>query len=160
MPVPLPVGATERDVQVMRRALELAAQAGGLGEVPIGAVVYDTVTGTIVGEGSNTRENENDPAGHAELIAIRAAAVTLGDWRLNQCTLVVTLEPCAMCAGLIVNARLGRLVFGALDPKAGAAGSLYRLTEDDRLNHRVTPIAGVLAEECGELLREFFRARR
>jgi len=157
---PFPAGATERDIHMMRRALELARAAGALGEVPIGAVVYETATGTILGEGFNTRENANDPAGHAELIAIRAAAERVGDWRLNHCTLVVTLEPCAMCAGLIVNARLGRLVFGAMDPKAGAAGSLYRLTEDDRLNHRVSPIAGVLAEECGELLREFFRGRR
>ena len=160
MPPSSPTGATELDVRMMRRALELAHAAGELGEVPVGAVVYDTATGAIVGDGANTRENANDPAGHAELIAIRAAAANLGDWRLNQCTLVVTLEPCAMCAGLIVNARLGRLVYGASDPKAGAAGSLYRLTEDDRLNHRVTPIAGVLAEECGDLLREFFRARR
>lgn len=159
MPPSLP-GATERDVQMMRRALELARAAGALGEVPIGAVVYDTATGAILAEASNTRENANDPAGHAELIAIRAAAEKLGDWRLNHCTLVVTLEPCPMCAGLIVNARLGRLIYGAPDPKAGAAGSLYRLTEDDRLNHRVTPIAGVLAEESAALLREFFRARR
>jgi len=157
---PFPAGASEEDVRMMRHALELARAAGAVGEVPIGAVVYETATGTILGEGSNTRENANDPAGHAELIAIRAAAEKIGDWRLNHCTLVVTLEPCAMCAGLIVNARLGRLVFGAMDPKAGAAGSLYRLTEDERLNHRVTPIAGVLAEECGDLLREFFRGRR
>src|SRR5690606_24127228 len=117
---------TERDIAMMRRALELARAAGAAGEVPIGAVVYETATGRIVGEGSNTREHANDPAGHAELIAIRAAAMTppgdgasgvdgggIGDWRLNDCTLVVTLEPCAMCAGLIVNARLGRLVYGA-----------------------------------------------
>lgn len=171
---------TERDIAMMRRALDLARAAGATGEVPIGAVVYETATGRIVGEGANTREHANDPAGHAELIAIRAAAMTppapsggngggdaeggggggIGDWRLNDCTLVVTLEPCAMCAGLIVNARLGRLVYGAPDPKAGAAGSLFRLTEDARLNHRVTPIVGVLAEECGEVLREFFKARR
>ena len=152
--------ATETDVAMMRRALGLARAAAAMGEVPVGAVVYETGTGRVVGEGSNRREVDKDPAAHAELIAMRAAAGVLGDWRLNACTLVVTLEPCAMCAGLIVNARVGRLVYGASDPKAGAAGSLYRLTEDARLNHRVTPVAGVLAGECGEVLREFFRARR
>ena len=153
-------GPTETDIAMMRRALELAAAAADEGEAPIGAVVYQTDTGAILGEGRNTRERADDPAGHAEVHAIRAAAGAVGDWRLNHCTLVVTLEPCAMCAGLTVNARLGRLVYGADDPKAGAAGSLYRLTEDERLNHRVTPIRGVLAEECAEILRAFFRARR
>lgn len=157
---------TDTDIAMMRRALDLARAAAALGEVPVGAVVYETATGRMVGEGSNTREHANDPAGHAELIAIRSAAMNaaeaggVGDWRLNECTLVVTLEPCAMCAGLIVNARLGRVVYGASDPKAGAMGSLMRLTEDPRLNHRVTPITGVLAEECGEVLKEFFRGRR
>jgi tRNA(Arg) A34 adenosine deaminase TadA len=103
---------------------------------------------------------DKDPSAHAEHLAIRAACRAIGDWRLNDCTLVVTLEPCAMCAGLIVNARVGRLVYGASDPKAGAAGSLMRLTEDERLNHRVTPIGGVMAEECGGVLREFFRGLR
>lgn len=164
---PSPAAApTDTDIAMMRRALDLARAAAALGEVPVGAVVYHTATGRIVGEGSNTREHHNDPAGHAELIAIRSAAMNaaeaggVGDWRLNECTLVVTLEPCAMCAGLIVNARLGRVVYGAPDPKAGAMGSLMRLTEDPRLNHRVTPIAGVMAEECGEVLKEFFRGRR
>ncbi len=144
----------------MRRAIELARQAAAIGEVPVGAVVYETASGRIVGEGFNRREVDHDPAGHAELIAMRAAAAAIGDWRLDGCTLVVTLEPCAMCAGLIVNARVGRLVYGARDPKAGAAGSLMRLTEDARLNHRVRPIEGVLAAECGALLTEFFRALR
>lgn len=153
-------GATDCDVAMMRRALELARAAAGMGEVPVGAVVYVTATGEVVGEGGNRREVDRDPAGHAELIAMRAAAARLGDWRLNACTLVVTLEPCPMCAGLIVNARVGRVVFGASDPKAGATGSLMRLTEDVRLNHRVTPIGGVLSAECGEELRAFFRARR
>jgi len=145
---------------MMRRALHLARNAAQRGEVPVGAVVYRTSDGEVLGEGANTRQLDRDPAGHAEMHAIHAAARALGDWRLDQCTLVVTLEPCHMCAGLIVNARLGRLVYGARDPKAGACGSLRRVTEDPRLNHRVTPIAGVLGEECALVLREFFRARR
>lgn len=148
------------DEPAMRRALALAELAARAGDVPVGAVVYDTATGATLGEGFNTRHALNDPCGHAEVIAIRAAAATLGDWRLNGCSLVVTLEPCPMCAGAIVNARLGRLVFGAADPKAGACGSLLRLTEDPRLNHRVAPASGLLAQECGELLRGFFRLRR
>jgi tRNA(adenine34) deaminase len=145
---------------MMTRALDLARQAAAIGEVPVGAVVCETAGGRIVGEGFNRREADHDPAAHAELIAIRAAAAARGDWRLNDCTLVVTLEPCAMCAGLIVNARMGRLVYGAADPKAGAVDTLYRLTADPRLNHRVEPIGGVRAEECGALLREFFRGLR
>jgi tRNA(adenine34) deaminase len=148
------------DVSMMRRALDLARQAAAIGEVPVGAVVYQTATGRVLGEGYNRREADHDPAAHAELIAIRAAAASLGDWRLNACTLVVTLEPCAMCAGLIVNARVGRLVYGAPDPKAGATRSLYRLTADPRLNHRVEPIAGVLEAECAAALKDFFRALR
>src|SRR5690606_29644383 len=116
--------------------------------------------GRVLGEGYNRREIDHDPTAHAELIAIREAARAVGNWRLNDCTLVVTLEPCPMCAGLIVNARIGRLVYGATDPKAGATGSLMRLTEDPRLNHRVAPIAGVLADECSALLRDFFRRLR
>ena len=153
-------GTTPVDESMMRRALELAQQAADAGDVPVGAVVYETATGRVLGEGFNRRHVDKDPAAHAELIAIRAAAAGVGDWRLNHCTLVVTLEPCAMCSGLIVNARLGRVVYGCADPKAGAMGSLMRLTEDERLNHRVTPIAGVLAEEAGEMLRAFFRERR
>ncbi|GAB4548317.1 MAG: tRNA adenosine(34) deaminase TadA [Phycisphaerales bacterium] len=145
---------------MMRRALELAREAASVGEAPIGALVYVTETGTIIGEGRNDRERAHDPAGHAEFHAIRAAAKHLGDFRLEGCTLVVTLEPCPMCAGLIVNARVDRLVYGAADPKAGACGSLLTLTQDTRLNHRVTPIAGVLAEESSELLRSFFRSLR
>ncbi len=145
---------------MMRRALELARAASALGEVPVGCVIYETATGRVVGEGFNRRESDNDPIAHAEILAIRAAAHTVNDWRLNACTLVVTLEPCTMCAGAIVNARLGRLVFGALDPKAGACGSLQRITEDPRLNHRVTPATGVLADESSTLLREFFQRLR
>lgn len=156
----VPDTPTKTDLTLMRRALDLARDAAAIGESPVGAVVYETASGRVLGEGRNTRQTERDPAGHAELIAIRAAAVVVGDWRLNHCTLVVTLEPCPMCAGLIVNARLGRVVYGCTDPKAGACGSLMRLTEDPRLNHRVAPIAGVMAAESSALLREFFRARR
>lgn len=152
--------ATELDATVMGRALELARLAAAEGEVPVGAVVYETGSGKVVGEGRNTRERSKDPCGHAELIAIRNACAARGDWRLNDCTLVVTLEPCAMCAGSIVNARVGRLVVGAMDPKAGCTGSLLRLTEDRRLNHRVRPIVGVMAEECSEILKAFFKERR
>jgi tRNA(Arg) A34 adenosine deaminase TadA len=159
-PAPTPAGATPTDLAMMRRALELARDAAALGEVPVGAVVYRTATGEVLGEGHNRREVDKDPSAHAEHLAMVAACRAAGDWRLNDCTLVVTLEPCAMCAGLIVNARVGRLVYGASDPKAGAAGSLMRLTEDPRLNHRVTPVAGVMAEECGAVLREFFRKLR
>jgi len=145
---------------MMRRALAQARLAAERGETPVGAVVYETATGRMLAEAHNTRQTERDPCGHAELIAARAAARKLGDWRLNACTLVVTLEPCAMCAGMIVNARFGRLVYGASDPKAGAAGSLYSITTDERLNHRVEPIAGVLAEHSAALLKAFFKARR
>ncbi|MBK7403192.1 MAG: nucleoside deaminase [Phycisphaerales bacterium] len=144
----------------MRRALELAAQAEAIGEVPVGAVVYETASGRVMGEGFNTRERDADPAAHAELRAVRAAAATTGDWRLNACTLVVTLEPCPMCAGLLVNARLGRVVYGADDPKAGACRSLYNLVSDPRLNHRCEVVAGVDAEPCAAILRNFFRSRR
>jgi tRNA(adenine34) deaminase len=148
------------DEPMMRRALELARQAAATGEVPVGAVVYETATGWVRGEGHNRREADHDPAAHAELLAMRAAAAALNDWRLDGCTLVITLEPCVMCAGLIVNARVGRLVYGARDPKAGAAGSLFRLTQDPRLNHRVEPIAGVLEQECAAVLKDFFKELR
>ncbi|MFN7021502.1 MAG: tRNA adenosine(34) deaminase TadA [Phycisphaerales bacterium] len=153
-------GATAADIAMMQRALELAELAAAMGEVPVGAVVYETSSGRVLGEGHNLRHTRKDPAAHAEMLAIRAAAEAVGDWRLNHCTLVVTLEPCAMCAGLIVNARLGRVVYGCPDPKAGACASLYRLTDDPRLNHRVCPVAGVLGERCAEALKAFFRDRR
>lgn len=152
--------ATPTDVGMMRRALRLAGEAAALREVPVGAVVYRTATGEVLGEGFNRRESDADPSAHAEMIAIRAAAARLGDWRLNDCTIAVTLEPCAMCAGLIVNARVGRLIYGARDPKAGAVASLYALTTDARQNHRVDPIGGVLEAECGNVLRAFFRDLR
>jgi tRNA(adenine34) deaminase len=146
------------DEHYMRRALELAREAAARGEVPVGALIVRN--GEIIAEGSNCREEDKDPTAHAELLAIRAAARALGGWRLTGATLYVTLEPCAMCAGALVLARVERLVYGADDPKAGAVRSLYRLVEDERLNHRVQVTPGVLAEECGEVLREFFRKRR
>ena len=156
-----PAGAaTPADEGYMRRALELAARAAAMGETPVGAVVVRTDTGEILAEAHNLRETRNDPAGHAELLAIRAAAERIGDWRLSGCTLYVTLEPCPMCAGLVVQSRVGRLVYGARDPKAGAVDSLFRLCSDRRLNHRLDPVGGVLAEESSRLLRGFFRDLR
>jgi tRNA(adenine34) deaminase len=142
----------------MREALSLARLAGERGEVPVGAVVV--VDGRVVGRGANARESDRDPTAHAELLAIQGAARALGRWRLSGATVLVTLEPCAMCAGAMVLARIDRLVYGASDPKSGAAGSLLDLTSDPRLNHRFPVERGVLADEAGELLRAFFRARR
>lgn len=142
----------------MREALSLAREAGERGEVPVGAVaVFED---RVVGRGANARESARDPTAHAELLAIQDAARTLGRWRLSGVTLVVTLEPCAMCAGAMVLARIDRLVFGASDPKAGAAGSLVDLSVDPRLNHRFPVERGILAGEAGDLLRAFFRSRR
>lgn len=145
----------------MRQALVEARAAAGRGEVPVGAVVVRE--GTIVGRGRNLRESTDDPLAHAELLAIAEAARAIGHWRLIGCTLYVTLEPCAMCAGALVNSRVERLVYGARDPKAGFVGSLGDLVRDPRLNHRLEVSEGVLAEECGKLLAGFFaglRARR
>lgn len=144
----------------MRRALDLAKEAAGAGEVPVGAVVYETGSGRVLAEGHNRRERDADPSAHAEFLAIRAACRVIGDWRLNHCSLAVTLEPCPMCAGLIVNARVGRVVYGADDPKAGAVRTLYEILNDDRLNHACEIRAGVLAEESAEMLRAFFRGLR
>ena len=152
--------ASDVDRAMMLRALDLAREAALHGEVPVGAVVWETATGRVLGEGRNRREEDRDPSAHAEHIAILEASRAVGDWRLNHCSLAVTLEPCPMCAGLIVNARVGRVVYGADDPKAGACRSLYELTTDARLNHRVDLVPGVLADEAGDLLRAFFRARR
>lgn len=146
------------DLNMMKRAIELAKKAAAIGEVPIGAVIYKN--SKIIAEGYNIRESASDPTGHAELIAIAKAGKSLGDWRLTDCTLAVTLEPCPMCAGALVNARLSRLIYGAADPKAGACHTLYEIPDDDRLNHRVTMISGVLADECRKLLRDFFQQRR
>jgi tRNA(adenine34) deaminase len=152
--------ASPREVELMHLALAQARLAAEMGEVPVGAVVYHLHSGAVIASAHNRRERDCNPAGHAELLAISAAASTLGDWRLNECGLAVTLEPCCMCAGAIVQARLGRVVFGAFDPKAGFAGSLGNLLTDTRLNHRVRPLGGVLEHECAELLRAFFKARR
>ncbi len=142
----------------MAEALVLARDAASRGEVPVGAVAV--CDGRIVGRGANAREATGDPTAHAELLALQEAARTLGRWRLGGTTLVVTLEPCAMCAGAMVLARIDRLVYGASDPKAGAVGSLMDLSADPRLNHRFPVERGVLADEAGALLRAFFRARR
>jgi tRNA(adenine34) deaminase len=142
----------------MRFALEEAAKAEELGEVPVGAVVVQN--GRLVASGHNLTHTSDDPTAHAEMVAIRRAADVTGHWRLLDCTLYVTLEPCAMCSGAIVLARIPRLVYGAPDPKAGMCGSLENLVQDRRLNHRVELAVGVLEPECAELLRAFFRARR
>lgn len=144
----------------MRLALEQAR--GGFGtddDVPVGAVVLDEA-GAMIGRGRNRREADGDPTAHAEIVAIRAAAAALGRWRLSGCTLVVTIEPCTMCAGAVLLARLGRLVYGAPDAKAGAAGSIWDVVRDRRLGPPVEVIGGVLAEECAALLRDFFARRR
>ncbi len=142
----------------MDRALAEARLAPAHGDVPVGAVVVRD--GVVVASGHNRREVDADPTAHAEMLAVRAAAAALGSWRLEACTLYVTLEPCTMCAGALVLARLPALVFGAADPKAGAVGSLYDLAREPRLNHRVEVTAGVLADECATLLTTFFRAAR
>jgi tRNA(adenine34) deaminase len=138
----------------MRRALAAAERAAELGEVPVGAVIVRG--GEAIAEAYNRRETDGDPLAHAELLAIRQAARRIGGWRLTGCTMFVTLEPCAMCAGALVNARVERLVYGAADPKAGFCGTLGDLTRDPRLNHRLEVVGGVLAEESAELLRRFF----
>jgi len=143
----------------MRAALDLASAASGWDDVPIGAVVLSD-TGEVIGSGSNVRERDGDPTGHAEMVALRAAAATVGQWRLSGCTLVVTLEPCTMCAGALVLARVDRVVFGAYDDKAGGVGSLWDVVRDRRLNHRPEVVGGVLAEESAALLDEFFRTHR
>ena len=143
----------------MGQALDLARSTADDGDVPVGAIVLDA-TGVVIGRGRNTRERDADPTGHAEVVAIRDAAASRGEWRLEGCTLVVTLEPCTMCAGAIVAARLQRLVFGAFDDKAGAVGSLWDVVRDRRLNHRPEVISGVRAEESAALLRTFFATHR
>ena len=153
------VGASgDADDRMMRLALEEARAAGAEGDVPVGAVV---VRGDeVVARAGNAREREQDPTAHAEILALQHASRAVGSWHLEGCTLYVTLEPCAMCAGALVLARLDRLVLGAPDPKAGFAGSLGDIVRDGRLNHEVEVTVGVLAEECGEVLRAFFAERR
>lgn len=143
----------------MRAALVEAGLAVESADVPIGAVVLDP-SGEVIGRGHNVRERDGDPTGHAELVALRTAASAVGEWRLTGCTLVVTLEPCTMCAGAVVLSRLDRLVFGAYDAKAGAVGSLWDVVRDRRLNHRPEVVGGVLADECAGLMDDFFAHQR
>lgn len=143
----------------MREALVEARLAADVGDVPVGAVVVDP-SGRVIARGHNRRELDGDPTAHAEVVALRAAAAATGSWRLDGTTLVVTLEPCAMCAGALVLARVERLVYGAVDPKAGAVGSLWDIVRDRRLNHRPEVIAGVLADETAAVLRDFFDTQR
>ena len=148
----------EYEREWVSHALVLAGNAAAHGDVPVGAVVVRE--GQSIGEGWNTREAESDPTGHAEIMALRAAAQRLGRWRLDDCDLYVTLEPCTMCAGAIVAARVKRVIFGAWDPKAGAAGSVRDVLRDARLNHQVEVLGGILEPECSALLRQFFDIQR
>ena len=150
---------TSLDLDAMRRALALAETARADGDVPVGAVVVDA-RGTVLGEGRNLREVTHDPTAHAEIVALRDAASALGSWHLADCTLVVTLEPCVMCAGAILQARVARVVFGSWDAKAGAAGSMYDVLRDRRLPHRVEVVGGVEEERAAAQLRAFFADRR
>ena len=143
----------------MGQALDLASGALASGDVPVGALVFSP-GGEILGAGHNLREADGDPTAHAEVVAIRAAASTLGSWRLQDCTLVVTLEPCVMCAGALMLARIGRLVLGAWDPKAGACGSVWDVVRDRRATHRVEVIGGVRERECSQILLDFFAGHR
>jgi tRNA(adenine34) deaminase len=142
----------------MQQALRQASLAAAAGEVPVGAIIVHRER--IIGAAANQREQLRDPTAHAEMLAITQAAAALNDWRLNQCVLYVTLEPCPMCAGAIVNSRIPLVVYGASDPKAGAVQSLYQILSDARLNHRCEIISGVLADPCGQLLTQFFRQQR
>ena len=142
----------------MQKALQQAQAAREIDEVPVGAII--SRQGQIIGAAHNLTRQLRDPTAHAEMLAITQAAEAVGDWRLHECTLYVTLEPCPMCAGAIVNARVKTVVFGACDPKAGAVESLYRLLDDDRLNHKSEVVSGVLAPKCGNILTEFFRDKR
>jgi tRNA(adenine34) deaminase len=148
------------DDQLMRLALAQAQAALAHDEVPIGCVIYHLPTSRIIGRGHNRRIIDADPTAHAEIIAIRQAARELGDWRLEETVMAVTLEPCPMCAGAIVNARIPKLIYGCADPKAGAVNSLYTLCSDVRLNHRVEIVSGMLAVECSQMLTAFFAAKR
>lgn len=157
-PAPPEVAVSEAALGFMRQALAAAESAGGRGEVPVGAVVV--VGGEIVAIAHNERETANDPTAHAEVVALRRAAAARGSWRLNDADLFVTMEPCPMCAGAIVNSRLRRLYYGCHDPKAGAVRSLYQILDDRRLNHRVEVVPGVLGSEAAVLLRAFFERLR
>lgn len=152
----------ERDLVYMQVALRLAADAASQGEVPVGALVvsHEAAGDRVVATSGNSKESAFDPLGHAEIRVIRSAARELGRWRLSSCTLYVTLEPCVMCAGAIIHARLDRVVYGARDPKAGAVESLFAILSDARLNHRPETLGGVCAQECGAVLSKFFSERR
>ena len=149
---------TETDTEYMQIALDLAHQAALNGEVPVGAIIVKD--GVIIGRGSNAPISLHDPTAHAEIIAMRIAAAHLGNYRLVDCTLYVTLEPCAMCSGAMQHARIAKLVYGASDPKTGACGSVINLMAEPKLNHHCEVVAGILAEECGAVLSEFFKQRR
>ncbi|MAG17474.1 MAG: tRNA-specific adenosine deaminase [Phycisphaerae bacterium] len=142
----------------MRLAIKQAQRGAEQDEVPVGAVVYRG--NELLATAHNLRESGNDPTAHAEILALRNAAKTIGSWRLTDCTIAVTLEPCPMCTGALVNARIARLVYGAADPKMGCVDTLYQLCGDSRFNHRVQVVAGIMADECGQLLTTFFEARR
>ncbi len=146
--------------QLMQLAIAEAKKAESIQEVPIGCVIWHEPSQRIIGNGHNTRHTEKNPVGHAEIIAIQQAAKALNDWRLEECTLAVTLEPCPMCAGAIVNARIPKIIYGCADAKAGAVRTLFRLCDDPRLNHQVQVIESILADECANLLRGFFQAQR
>ena len=156
--VPEPAGATDSDHVFMGFALRVAARAARAGEVPVGAVIV--ADGVPLVAAGNARESDHDPTAHAEVVALRRAGQLLGRWRMTGCSLYVTLEPCPMCAGALVNSRIDRLVYGAADPKAGAVESLFRLADDPRLNHRITVVGGVRAAACSAQLKSFFRNRR
>ena len=147
------------DEMAMRAALGVAGGARGVGEVPVGAVVLDPA-GVVIATAHNERERGNDPTAHAEILALRRAGAARGSWRLDGCTLAVTLEPCPMCAGAMVNARVRRVIFGCRDPKAGAVRTLFQIADDPRLNHRLEITADVLSEPCADLLKTFFKSRR
>jgi tRNA(adenine34) deaminase len=149
---------TETDTEYMQQALDLARQAALNGEVPVGAIIVKD--GVIIGHGSNTPIGLHDPTAHAEIIAMREAARHLGNYRLVDCTLYVTLEPCAMCSGAVQHARIAKLVYGASDPKTGACGSVVNLMDEAMLNHHCEVVGGILAQECGAVLSEFFKQRR
>ncbi len=158
-PGPARHGVDQRYAGWMGQALDVAFGALAAGDVPVGALVFSP-EGEVLGVGHNQREEEGDPTAHAEVVAIRAAAALLGGWRLEDCTLVVTLEPCIMCAGALMLARIGRLVLGAWDPKAGACGSVWDVVRDRRATHRVEVIGGVREQECSQILLDFFAGHR
>jgi tRNA(adenine34) deaminase len=150
--------SNENDIPWMKKALQLAIKAGSAGEVPVGAVIVRD--GKPISSARNRREELQSPLGHAEILALQGASKKLGTWRLSDCTMYVTLEPCVMCAGGLWQSRIGRVVFGAFDPKGGALGSLYKIHSDERLNHRYEITTGVMADECAQLLKDFFKLRR